>query len=104
MLDARAHSIVLRRDLLGKVGHWLRLGTIHVRMHGTWRWLHRRCRVGKLHMLCFELARALTMIWLHRRVSRCVVGCLTLRYALRTLEVWRELVLVGMRPIAHDNM
>ena len=50
-------------------------------------------------MLCFELVRTLTMVWLHRRVSWRVLGCLALRDALWTLEVRRKLVLGGWDPL-----
>lgn len=95
MLDVRAHAVVRHLYLLRVARHRLRLSTIRIGRHGPGRGLHRRCGVRKLHGVTLEVRP----MRLHRTATRRVVRSGALRHHLRSLEVGRELVLMGDRAV-----
>ena len=100
VLHARAHAVLRNLHLLRVTGHWLGLCTVHVRRHLTRRRLDRRSRMRKLHVRCFEVGWALSRVRLHVRAAGRVLRIVCL-HALRSLKVWRQLVLMGHRTIWH---
>lgn len=90
VLDIRTYSILWNLYLLREARHLLsRLGTVHIRRHGPWRWLYRRRGLGELHMWRFKVMLHLTKMRLDWRTTRCMLRCRSLRHAAWALKVRR---------------
>lgn len=100
VLHGRARAVWVHLYLLWVTWHMLRLGTVCIWWHGPRRRMHGLIGVGILHLLGFEMRWALRVM----RLARCATGGVVWDLSLLSLQVRRNLVLVGNGTVAHATM